>query len=120
MMLLARLAALILFLAIAFVTLSPIGLRPQTGAPDLERAVAYFLFGAALAVGFPRRPVQGPAVVVLVAAALEALQLVDPGRDARIEDLLVKILGGLLGLVAAYCVMAGLRRALAASGVPMR
>lgn len=116
----ARLAALLLLIAIAFVTLSPVGLRPQTGAPDMERAVAYFLLGTTLAVGFPQRPSQTVAAIAFIATVLEALQLIDPGRDARIEDLLVKIAGGVFGILVARGLASALRRITASNGAPTR
>lgn len=109
MTIVSRIAALILFVGIAFATLSPIEMRPQTGEPNFERAAAYFLFGIAIAMGFPSRLVQSAVVVAIAAAGLEALQLIDPGRHGRLEDLFVKVLGGLVGLALVHAARASLR-----------
>jgi VanZ family protein len=94
---LSRIACFVILMAIALVTLCPIDYRPETGHPTLERFAAYLILGVALGIGFPRRLLYSCAFVIGVAVILEALQLVDPGRDARFEDLLVKATGGVIG-----------------------
>lgn len=86
---------------VAFVTLSPIRYRPQTGHPNLERFAAFFLIGAAFSLGYPTVRRRVSAMLVLGAAALEAGQLFVPGRDAHISDAGVKALGALAGLTLA-------------------
>jgi VanZ family protein len=107
----SRIAAVVLLLGIAFVTLCPIDLRPHAGNPDLERAVAYFVFGAAVALGFPKRLLYDVLFVCVVAGVLEALQLIDPGRDGRLSDALVKAAAGVIGILVAKAVTLALHRA---------
>jgi VanZ like family len=92
-----RLASAVLFVAIVVATLGPVGLRPQTGQPGLERLVAFAALGAVLVPAFPSRFWTVLMVVVAAAICLELLQLVVPGRDARVVDGAVKAAGGALG-----------------------
>jgi VanZ family protein len=105
-----RLVALILFAAIAFATLSPIDLRPHFADPNVERALAYVLFGLALALGFPNRLMQTLVAAALVAGALELLQIVDPGRHARFSDAVLKALAGFIGIAIGHAIIAASRR----------
>ena len=66
-------AAWTLLLAIVVFTLSPIGLRPETGAsPRLERFVAFCVLSAAFTLAYPRHFVR---VLMLVAIAAVGLEL---------------------------------------------
>ncbi|MBP0438807.1 VanZ family protein [Tianweitania sediminis] len=87
--------------AIAFVTLSPIGLRPHVGGPNTERLLAFVLLGCLFGLAHPRR--LGLVAAILVAAALsfELLQELVPGRHGRLPDALVKCAGGLAGVAGA-------------------
>lgn len=90
----------LLLAAIAFVTLSPIGLRPVTDAPpNVERAAAFAVLGAAFALGYPNRLGRVMVLVCAAAVGLEALQYVAAGRHARIGDAVVKLAGGLVGVL---------------------
>ncbi|WP_189521253.1 hypothetical protein [Mesorhizobium sp. M1B.F.Ca.ET.045.04.1.1] len=102
----SRLAALVMLAAIAFATLSPIQMRPHLGDANLERALAYALFGLALAFGFRARLVQAMLFVCTVAGVLELLQAIDPGRHARLQDALVKAAAGLMGIAVGRIVLA--------------
>lgn len=94
-----RIVAWALLLIIAFSTLVPIGLRPETGAPpNVERAAAYALFGLVFALAYPRRLWLAIGVIVVSAVGLELLQLVIESRHARLMDAVVKLAGGGLGL----------------------
>ncbi|MBR2690140.1 MAG: VanZ family protein [Aquamicrobium sp.] len=110
MILLSRLASIFLLALIVFATLSPIGLRPHLGDANLERALAYMLLGSALALSFPRHTIRTAGFVVGIAAVLELLQLIDPGRHGRIEDMVVKAAAGLIGIAAVTLVGRLLRR----------
>lgn len=101
----SRIASVLILLVIALVTLGPIDLRPTTGHSGLERAAAYLLFGIALGIGFPRRIKYSLAFIVGFAAVLEALQFIDPGRHARIEDMLVKAAAGIVGILLSILLM---------------
>ena len=97
-----RWAAWLLLTAIVFVTLSPIGLRPETAAPaSLERFAAFAALGGTFCLGYPKHRV--PVLLLMIAAAgvLEALQHLVPGRHGRIADAAVKELGVLTGALVA-------------------
>ncbi len=113
MILLSRLASIFLLALIVFATLSPIGLRPHLGDANLERALAYVLLGSALALSFPRHTIRTAVFVVGIAAVLELLQLIDPGRHGRIEDMVIKAAAGLIGIAAITLVGRLLRRSAA-------
>jgi VanZ family protein len=94
-----KLLAWLLLAVIAFSTLAPIGLRPETGAsPNLERAAAYALFGLVFALAYPRRLWLGIGIIVVSAVGLELLQLFVATRHARLADAGFKLLGGGAGL----------------------
>lgn len=110
MILVSRLVSIFLLSLIVFATLSPIGLRPHLGDPNLERAAAYLLFGAALALGFPNHAWRTTFFVVGVAVVLEALQLIDPGRHGRFRDMAVKAVAGVVGILVVAIATRILRR----------
>ena len=112
-----RILAWLLLAGIAFVTLAPIGLRPVTEAPpNIERALAYALFGAAFALAYPRR--LGLALLIIVASAvgLELLQALAATRHARLLDAGVKLMGGGLGVLVGLAIS----RLVPANGNPTR
>ncbi len=106
----SRFVALLLFAAITFATLSPIDMRPHFADANVERALAYVLFGLALAFGFPNRLAQIMVATALVAGVLELLQIVDPGRHARLSDAVLKALAGFIGIAIGRAIMAVSRR----------
>ena len=97
---LSRTAALALLAIIIFATLSPIQMRPHIAEANVERALAYVLLGFALALGFPNRLYQAVIFVAVTAGMLELLQIIDPGRHARLIDAFVKAFAGVIGIVA--------------------
>jgi len=100
--LILRAAAWIGFLAICFVTLSPVALRPHIFASSaLDRFAAFAALGFLLQAAYPRRPLLVLAVVLGGAAGLELLQFITPDRDARLIDFVAKTVGGLIGILAA-------------------
>jgi glycopeptide antibiotics resistance protein len=91
--------AWLLLAAIAFVTLAPIGLRPNSGySPNIERFLAFGAVGFLFALAYPRRLWLIIAIVLGAAVAFEALQLVSVSRHGRLFDLAVKLAGGGLGI----------------------
>ncbi|WP_335338176.1 VanZ family protein [Devosia sp. A16] len=91
--------------AIAFVTLAPIGFRPNTGySPNIERFVAFAAVGFCFALAYPRHLWLITALVLGAAVAFEALQLVSASRHGRLFDLAVKLAGGGLGIAAGVVV----------------
>jgi VanZ family protein len=98
---LVRTAAWLLLALLAFVTLAPIGLRPMTVfGPNAERFAAFLAMGTIFALAYPRRFGRVAAVVLLSAVALEAAQHFVPTRHGTGHDLLIKLAGASLGLVA--------------------
>ena len=96
---LIRIAAWLLLAVIAFVTLSPIGFRPESGfSPNYERFAAFAAVGFVFALAYPRHIWLVLALVLGAAVAFEALQLVVSGRHGRLWDLFVKLLGGTVGI----------------------
>ena len=85
---------------ICLVTLSPMGLRPETGSVGLEHFLAYALLGALFIISYPHQYVRLAIFVVAVALGLEALQQLTPDRHARLTDALLKAAGGLSGCAA--------------------
>ena len=82
---------------ICFVTLSPIGLRPETGDPRLERFVAYAVLGVLFAVAYPRHFVRLATFLAIAAMGLEALQHLTPDRHGHIPDAMEKVAGAWAG-----------------------
>jgi VanZ family protein len=102
----ARLLAWALAAVIAFLSLVPPGLRPETGAPhDLEHFAIFALTGVAFGLGYDRRPLRVALFLVAFAAAIEIGQRFVPGRHARLSDFLVDALALSLGVLAADLIM---------------
>ncbi len=101
-----RIAAWSLLVAIAFVTLAPVEVRPQSGASaNLERFVALLALGLAFALAYPRRIAEAALLVVAAAVSFELLQALDPSRHARLGDVAVKVVGGLTGILLGTLVL---------------
>src|SRR5689334_14274394 len=91
-----------LLAAIVLVTLSPIGLRPETGAPaGLERFAAFAALGGVFCLAYPRHRLRALLLLVAFAGALVTLQHLVPGRHGRIIDASVKGLGAATGVFVA-------------------
>jgi hypothetical protein len=103
---LSRLAFWGILAVLAFVTLSPIGLRPEVGPANLERCAAYALFGITAALAFPRHRIAILLAVIAVAGILEAGQGLSPSRHGRVSDFLVKAGSGAVGWLAASALLA--------------
>jgi hypothetical protein len=86
---------------IVFVTLSPIGLRPESGSAGLERFAAYNVLGVLFVAAYPRRFTWVMVIILGVAVSLELLQHLTPDRHGHIADAAQKVIGGLLGSSAA-------------------
>ncbi|CAN7488318.1 VanZ family protein [Pararhizobium sp. LjRoot235] len=87
--------------ALVFVTVSPIGLRPQTiMTVGLDRGFAFFLAGAVFAVAYPKRWMSLALFLVASSFAIEILQELSPTRHARFDDALVKAVGAVTGILA--------------------
>ena len=98
----ARLVLAAVLAVIGYATVVPISLRPNSGHLHLERVLAYFALGGAMAVAFPRRPMWTLAAVLGIACGLEAIQTFIPTRDGRLSDAMEKSAGGLGGIVSGW------------------
>lgn len=97
----AAIAGVLCLIFVAFATLSPIDLRPTTELGlGWEHMLAFSVIAALLAYAFPRHIWQVFGLVFVAAIFLEAMQLVVPGRHARLTDLAAKIFGAIVGFVA--------------------
>jgi VanZ family protein len=102
MTILLRLFAWLLAAAVAFATLGPPAYRPHIAIThDGEHALAFVLIGLAFALAYPRQKVPVAAIAVALIGALELLQLLAPGRHARLEDFVVDALAALAGFAIA-------------------
>jgi VanZ family protein len=103
MILASRILAWLLATAVTFATLGPAQLRPH--AAELgqagEHTLAFILVGLAFAVAYPRHRVVAAGVSVIAIGILELLQLVTPGRHARLSDFVVDALAALAGFAIA-------------------
>jgi len=108
----ARVGAWGLVAAITAMTCGPIGIRPQTGHPVVERAGAYLVLAMTFYIAYPRRPGLATLGLALLAVVLEIGQGFVPGRDPRVVDALTK----LAGVLTAVGVLMIWRRVRAARG----
>jgi len=100
---LLRIAAWGCLAIIAFVTLGPLNVRPNSGLPpSAERFLAFAMVGALFAAGYPRYILFAAAIVLGAAALFELLQLLAPSRHGRAFDAAVKIVGGMAGLTLGW------------------
>jgi VanZ family protein len=96
-----RIFAWLLAAAVTFATLGPASYRPHSDlGQDGEHALAFVLIGLAFGLAYPR---QRSMVVVAVGliGVLELLQILVPGRHARLEDFIVDAIAACVGFVIA-------------------
>ena len=98
----ARIAAWLLVAAIVVMTLGPPTVRPVSGFNrSLEHVAAFALLGLAFRLAYPNRRILLALIGVAVAALMETLQLVVPGRHAYFSDFVINATGACAGLAAA-------------------
>lgn len=103
--------------AVAFVTLAPIGLRPNSGfSPNIERFVAFAAVGFSFALFYPRHLLLIGLLVIGAAVGFELLQATVASRHARLSDMGFKVIGGALGITLGVAIRAVARRLRAPSG----
>ena len=99
---------------VAFVTLSPIDFRPETGlGPNKERFLAFAVVSVFLTLGSPRHRLAWLLGLAAVAGLLEASQTLVDGRHGRWHDAEVKVAGVAAGAILALAlerVARGMRR----------
>jgi len=88
-------------IAVAFVTLSPIGLRPRLGSVTAERFGAFAAVGFLLSTAYPNNVLLVSLMLVAAAVVLELCQGMIPGRHSRLADAVTKIAGSVGGEAAA-------------------
>jgi VanZ family protein len=99
---LLRIFAWLLAAAVTFATLGPPRYRPHSNfGQDGEHALAFVLIGVVFGLAYPRRRPSVGGIAVALIGALELLQLVVPGRHARLEDFIVDALAACGGFVLA-------------------
>jgi glycopeptide antibiotics resistance protein len=80
-------------------TLVPIELRPQSPfSANWERLLSFFVAGLLFSLAYPRRLLLVIVVVVGAAIGFELLQLFAGTRHAQVRDMMVKLLGGGVGV----------------------
>ena len=98
---LIAIAAWTLLAFIAYATISPIQARPTLFAsPSFERLAAFTVLGALFCLVYPRHIVLVCLIVLGSAVLLELAQLLTPDRHGRIQDAVIKMTGGALGIAA--------------------
>src|SRR5258707_9904344 len=98
----ARIAAWLLVVAIVVMTLGPPMVRPVTGFNrNLEHIAAFALLGLVFGLAYPSRRMRLALIGVAVAALMETLQQIVPGRHAYFSDFVINAAGCWSGLAAA-------------------
>jgi VanZ family protein len=99
-------AAWVLLAFIAYATLSPIQDRPTLPtSASLEHLAAFAFLGVLLCLAYPRHIVLVCLIVLGSAGLLEFAQLLTPDRHGRIQDAIVKMAGGTIGIAAGRAVL---------------
>jgi len=97
-----RLGAWLLAAAVSFATLGPPSLRPHSPfGQNGEHALAFVLVGLAFGLAYPRHRPLAVALAVIAIGALELLQLLVPGRHARLQDFAVDAVAACIGFAIA-------------------
>lgn len=102
--------------AILILSLVPPSLRPVTGAPhSVEHLAIFALCGLAFGLGYRLAGLVTGLALVIFSGAVELLQLMVPGRHARVSDFVVDAVaicvGLIIGRLAAKCVSSDERSA---------
>ena len=99
----ARLVAWIVLCAILALTYVPPAWRLVTGASQFtEHFAIFFLVGGCFALGYRRNPLVIASLAVGAIGILELIQLVVPGRHARVSDFVVNALGACGGIAVVW------------------
>jgi hypothetical protein len=101
--------------SIVYVTLCPVGSRPEVTDVHWEHFGAFAVLGLAFAVAYPRRIGLVFLIVMGSALILELMQLMTVDRHARLIDAMVKEGGGLCGIVIGRLALAFTRSRLIAA-----
>jgi VanZ family protein len=116
MMVISRIFAWLLAAAVTFATLGPPQWRPHSNLGHSgEHAFAFVLVGLAFALAYPRYRTRTAGLSVILIGILELLQLLAPGRHARLEDFVVDALAALAGFAIVSAIDRTMRARLQAS-----
>src|SRR5262245_2539957 len=96
----AKIVAWMLLFSIAALSFAPPEFRPATIFPhDLEHVTIYFLAACAFGLAYSDHFVVWLVGLIGFALVVEIVQLLIPGRHARVSDFLVDAFGVVMGLV---------------------
>lgn len=102
---LGYLAAWLLLAVMAFVTLVPVGWRPETGlSAQIERFAAFALIGLAFSAVYPRRLWLVAFIVLGAAVVFEVMQFLVHSRHPGLRDVIAKLVGGTIGMLAGWVI----------------
>jgi VanZ family protein len=102
MALVLKINAWLLAAAVTFATLGPPRYRPESNlGHNFEHLLAFVLVGLAFGFAYPRQRLLTAPTSVVAIGILEVLQLLTPGRHARLVDFLVDALAACAGLAVA-------------------
>ncbi len=98
--------AWILVAAIVLLSLVPPFLRPETGTPHgFEHFAIFALCGCAFGLGYRSRHLFQAIALVGFSGLIELLQLLAPGRHARMADFVVDALASTVGVLIGLMVL---------------
>src|SRR4029079_5947322 len=96
---LTQIVAWLLAGAVALAALGPARYRPRLWITHYgEHALAFILVGLAFALAYPPQWLFVTVMLILLTGLLELVQLLIPGRHARLNDWLVDVLAALIGV----------------------
>lgn len=95
---------------VAFLTLSPIDMRPVVANIRVEHIAAYAVIGLSFGLAFPRRPLAALFFVIACAGCLEGLQLLESDRHGRWIDFGTKAIGAVAGMGLAFVINLAINR----------
>jgi VanZ like family len=91
---------------ITYATISQVQARPTLStSPNFERLAAFIVLGALFYLAYPRHIGLVCLIVLGSAVLLELAQLLTPDRHGRIQDGIIKMTGGAIGIVAGRAIL---------------
>ena len=98
----ARLSAWVLAVAIVILSIVPASSRPETPLPhSIEHFGIFFATGVAFALGYSSRTLNLVIGLIGFAGFVEVVQILIPGRHARLSDFIVDAVALCLGIAIA-------------------
>jgi VanZ family protein len=94
-----RVIAWVLLATAIALTVVPAQFRPVTGFPSpVEHFAMFFLIGSAFTLAYSRSDYPLCGAAIAFAGSLELLQLLVPGRHARLSDFAIDALSAVIGI----------------------